>query len=308
VESELSDSVYWQAAIEHYHWDRMEDSARLIADHGIGDAGSMIHWFRAIEAEAVTRRRSIVQRLDSWLEFEFIPSETMGQHREFERWIIESMDEIAIRLGWDHRTPTRVAILAEEVDTEWSTHPYGYCTEKEPYMKICLPAYLMDDETEFRQAVAHEYAHVVSAELADGRAPRWLEEAVSVLVERSIDPKATEDIVDGTWPWLSPNQLELTLERRGDEDADADDVFMAYQQCGWIGKYLASLGDERRLGQLLREHTHEGAWRNLKLVLTGRDRADGALRAVYGFGTRTLFTQALNYVRESNPASTSPTR
>ena len=49
---EASDSAYWHAAIEHFHWDRMEESARLVADRGVGDAGSMLRWLRAIEAES----------------------------------------------------------------------------------------------------------------------------------------------------------------------------------------------------------------------------------------------------------------
>ena len=92
---EASDSAYWQAAIEHFHWDRMEESAQLVADRGVGDAGSMLRWLRAIEAEAVTRRRSVTQRLTDWLEFETIPSEAMGQEEAMATWVLESVDEIA---------------------------------------------------------------------------------------------------------------------------------------------------------------------------------------------------------------------
>ena len=42
-------------------------------------------------------------------------------------------------LGWDHSAPTMVSILAKECDAPWAVNPFGYCTDKYEFDKICLP-------------------------------------------------------------------------------------------------------------------------------------------------------------------------
>jgi hypothetical protein len=290
-----SDAPHWQAALEHYHWDRLEEAYREIFEHGIGEAGSYLRWYRLIEAEAITRRNSRVEQVTPWLTFEYIPDEVGPFRVELVEAMLRAADEVAVRLGWQHGQKTYLSILAEETDAPWATNPFGYCITKEPYEKICLPSYLIDDTEEFKQAVAHEYAHVISGTLSDNNAPRWLEEAVSVLAERRFDEPARQEFVQGIEPWLDPNELELMIEGSAEEE-DEDSVWLAYQQAGWIGRYLVSLADEKKLGVLLREHADESLIRNLKLALTGRDRFDGALRAVYGMSARQLFDQTLKWL------------
>jgi len=293
----VEESAYWDAALEHYHWDRVVEAFETIHLHGVGEAGSFIRWYRLIESEAFSRKISVQQAVNEWLTFEFVPSEVGDLADTLIQETLAACEEIGQRLGWDHSVPTLLAVLAEATDAPWATNPYGYCTDKENFMKICLPAYLVDDLEEFRQAVAHEYAHVITMNLADGQMPRWLEEAISVLAEHSLSSEAWEEFCEDDEAWLSPEDLEIQLESRGEEGADRDEVWYAYQQCGWIGRYLATLGDESKLGDLLREHAHEGFFRNIRLALTGRDRVDGALQATYGLTVRELFARALDYAR-----------
>jgi hypothetical protein len=307
------DSPQWQAALEQYRLDRVVEAMDLVREHGIGEAGSHLQSFRLIEAEALTRSRCRQIELAAWLTFEFLPDEVDGREQELGAAILQTCDAIAARLGWDHRQRTHLAILADEANAPWAVHPYGYCTEKEPYEKICLPAYLLDDPLEFRQAVAHEYAHVISAGLSKRNAPRWLEEAVSVLVERPLDEEARAAFVSGEIEWLDPHDLELTVSSDGEEPADseeeealADDVWLGYQQAGWIGRYMASLGGERRLGDLLRQHADEGVLLNLRLAFTGRERFDAALRKVYGMTAKELFARTLEWIGEPSQAVQGP--
>lgn len=293
----VQDSAYWESALEHYHWDRLEQAYSQIRHHGVGEAGSFLRWYRIIEAETITRRKSETMKVAPWLTLEFIPSEILDLRDDLIELAISACDEVAGRLGWDHRQETRLAILAEETDAPWAANPYGYCVSKEPYEKICLPNYLVDDPEEYAQAVAHEYAHVISAVLAEGYAPRWLEEALSVLVERRFDVETWDAFRSGEEPWLSPAELELTLDGRVDDTDDgAEDVWCAYQQAGWIGRYLASLGEEQKLGRLLRDVANESVGRNLRLSLFGKERVDGALQAVYGLDSRKLFAQAFDFL------------
>jgi hypothetical protein len=297
----VEESAFWEAALEHYHWDRMDQAFARIQQRGIGDAGVYHRWYRVIEAEAISRKYSRQQPITDWLSFEFVPDELDGMTEELTRRTLDACDEVAERLGWDHGVETHVAVLSEAADGPWAANPYGYCVEKEPYFKICLPSYLVEDLEEFSQAVAHEYAHVISTNLSDGHAPRWLEEAVSVLAERSLSPEAWEVFARDEQAWLDPDELELRLESRGDEESNGDEVWMAYQQCGWIGRYIASFSGEKRLGDLLREHTNESLFRNLRLAFQGKGRVDGAIEKVLGMSTPALFSQSLDYLRKNGP-------
>jgi hypothetical protein len=301
-QSPIDDTTRWESAIEHYHWDRLEEAYELIRHHGIGDAGSYIRWYRLIEAEHLSRLRSASIELAPWLRFEYVPEDVSGLSQHLANSALKSCEEIGRRLGWDHEVPTLIAVLAKEVDVPWSTHPFGYCADKYPYGKICLPDHLVDEPEEFAEAVAHEYAHVISSNLADGHAPRWLEESVSVLAEGHLDEEPAGKFRNDRSLWLSPDNLELAFSIPDEDDPDGQQVWMAYQQAGWIGRYLASIAPEKKLGDLLREHANESVWRNLTLKLSGKERFDGAIEAVYRRTTSELFEEAYDYLVASGKA------
>lgn len=287
-----ADTPHWEAAFECYYQDSVLEAYHEIRDHGVGEAGDLLRWFRVIEAEAITRERSRVLHVQPWLSLEYIPSESMGIERELARRTQSACDEVAQRLGWTHSVNTRLAVLAEETDAEWATNPYGYCISKEPFEKICLPNYLVDDPAEFCQAVAHEYAHVISTNVANDYAPRWVEEAVSVLVERRFDVDIWRGFRDIPGRWLSPAALEGALIDRRDEENAKDRIWMAYQQAGWIGRYLASLQGDNRLGVFLKEIANESPMTNIFRTLAGQDRTDAALKKTYRLSKRELYSRA----------------
>jgi len=296
------DSSHWHAALEHYHCDRLPEAYTQILEHGIGEAGGHLRWYRVIEAETITRQKSVTQKVNDWLAVEYVPEEVLDITASLER-ITVACDAVAARLGWEHGEATLISILAEETDAPWASHPYGYCVHKEEFEKICLPNYLLDDPDEFSQAVAHEYAHVISEALGDGYSPRWLDEALSVLIEHRFDAESWEAFCHGTAEWLSPGDLELTLEAGGDEDEGEDVIWRAYQQAGWIGRYLSSQKEEREFGRLLRKVADESPAWNFGRVLKGQDRVDAALRFVYGVGVNQLFRDALAYLRQQDGAT-----
>lgn len=287
------DLSIWEAAIDMYHQDRVVEAWDLISQLGIGDSGEYVRWYRVIEAEAVSRKGSQTLKLASWLTFEFVPREVLSLQKSLSKRALAACNRIAVRLAWSHGPPTRISILAEEADAPWAVFPYGYCVSKEPYEKICLPSYLADDPADFNRAVAHEYAHVIVSELSGGHAPRWLEESVAVLAEEDPSPADTGTILEH---WKDPDQLELALESRQIEDSPEDEVWYAYQQCGWIGRYLSNSGKDRGIRELLCAHQDEGMWTNLSLRLRGLDRVEGALRQTYRISVDQLFDAAKEYV------------
>lgn len=297
-----ADTPHWDAAFEHYYQDNIADAFRLIRDHGVGEAGDLLRWYRIIEAEAITREKSRVLEIEPWLSLEFVPDETMGLERELAQRTAGACNEVAGRLGWAHAVSTRLAVLAEETDAPWATNPYGYCVSKEPFEKICLPNYLVDDPSEFSQAVAHEYAHVISTNIADEYAPRWVEEAVSVLVERRFDLDTWTEFCEMPAAWLMPADLEIALVDRSDEDGAKDRIWMAYQQAGWIGRYLSHLQGDARLGAFLKEIANESPMANLLRAASGKDRTDAALKKVYGLTKRDLFQGARDWACALQPS------
>jgi hypothetical protein len=273
----------------------MEEAFDLIAEHGVGESGDLLKQYRLIEAEAITRRRSSLKQITEWLTLEYLPKDAMGHEDDLGRRVLAACNDIAARLGWKHTRHTRVAILAEETDAYWATYPFGYCASKEPYEKICLPNHLLDDKEDFHRAVAHEYAHVISCNVSEAHAPRWLEEAISVLAEGIFDAEIAVLFRQGKIPWLTPADLERVLESRGEDEAELDHVLRAYQQSGWIGRYLCSMGPESKLTEMLEEHTNDQVIRNLFLRLTGQSRTEGAMRKIYGQSVKSIFRNARKF-------------
>jgi hypothetical protein len=294
------DTPHWEAAFEHYYLDRIIEAFQEIRDHGVGEAGDLLRWYRVIEAEAITRNKSEIIDVTPWLSLEYVPEETMGIEVELASRTFDACSEVADRLGWTHGVKTLLSVLAEETDAPWATNPYGYCVSKEPYEKICLPNYLVDDLSEFSQAVAHEYAHVISTNIADEYAPRWVEEAVSVLVERRFDVETWRAFCSAQTTWLSPPDLEGVLVDRTDDDGTKDEIWMAYQQAGWIGRYLSNTYGDRQLGEFLREIANESPSFNLKRTLLAQDRTDAALKSIFGLTKRQLFTKSHTWVCQLN--------
>lgn len=288
--------VAWKVADEAYLWDRVEEAFDEIEDSGIGERSVSLSYFRMIEAEAITRRASDVHPVTEWLELELIPDE-LGMDLDavsLGTEVLASCTEVGRRLGYDFAAKTRVAFLAAEADAPWATAPYGYCVDKHPYEKICLPHHLLGRPKERWYAVAHEYAHVVSINLSQGHAPNWLGEAVSVLSERQFDPRAERLFAEGRWPWREPEKLEGMFDVT---HGDPDIVWRAYQQAGLIGRYLAETIGEKGLGDLLRAIGSERLVTQLIGRLLGRTRTDHALRRSCGFGERELFARTLGWIR-----------
>jgi hypothetical protein len=310
----------WTAAFKLDHQDKVSEAFALLRGAGLDQWGQYLKVYRMIEAEAITRGRARIEEASPWLTLEYIPYEVGDAAAAMRRMIGEACDTVARRLGVVHQHPARIAVMAEECDVPWATNPYGYCADKEPYAKVCVPVRLLDDPPEFMQTIAHEYAHVVSLSLSQGRAPRWLEEAVSVLAERSFDQGCWEDFVEDRVDWLPPGALELEfgfvrypdqadsgwndpmLLPEGPPVTPSDDagaMYLAYQQAGFIGRYLLGLADESRVGRLLREIGSQSLWRGLSVALRFRSRTDDALRRVYGLGEQELFDRTLDWLRRT---------
>lgn len=282
----IGERVEWQNVLEHYYWDRLEEAFRTAEALGAGLGAQGLRLYRMVEAEYMTRVRGTRRQVADWLEIEVIPDE-IELSNELIEGIASACDAIADKLGWEHGPQTLVSVLSDEADAPWTLGRYGYMVDKHPLDKICIPLRAARDPDALHEVVAHEYAHVISLNLSQGRVPRWLDEAVAMSAE--TDRKApAQDFVDGKAPWLSPRELEIAFGREQNDSG----LWWAYQQSHVIGEFLIALAGSARLGDLLRGFANNSGWTELKMAITGQPHEDEALREVYGIGLRELFERA----------------
>lgn len=300
----------WQIALDLYLADDVGPAVELINHAGLGEGGSYANWIWTLRAEAFTRSRSHVRRLGPVLNLEYTDSVALP----FPDWAAEAVTEecerLAARFRWDWDRHVRVTILHPATEDRTAPFGDGYCIEKDPYSKICLPSYLLENPSEFRASVRHEFMHVITTDLADGRAPSWLEESLSVAMEDPVPEEDRQLFATGAWPWLTPNNLEAALMELlpdfevdgvgptepavpdGDEWSEAADaplVERAYIQCGIIGETLLTIRDGETMRLLLNRLADPPPTDRLVTMLFLRDEVDQALRKLYGITRAELF-------------------
>jgi hypothetical protein len=280
----------WETVRELYWQDEVLKAWELALQAGLGAEAEHAEEFRLIEGEALTRKNSKIIPLGDEISLEFLPSEVDAP--KIGALALQACGAIRRRFGVQKTFPTLISILARAVSAPWATYPHGYCEDKYPYEKICLPHYLTERETEFSQAVAHEYTHVLSLNIAQGKLPTWLEEALSVLAEGTCDPEVTHAFQKGIIPWLSPSELECAFSK----DEDSAQRRYAYEQAGWVGQYLAETYGEDRFRFLMDRMAKPRWWWALANAFLGTTDVDWAIRETYGITLKELFERTRQWL------------
>lgn len=291
----IDDRADWQAPIALYDEDRMIEAYTAAADAGVGLAARYLPWYRMIEAEFLTRERAAITEVTSWLTVEAIPEEVGESLEPLIEVAKREFDGVATRLDYAHESNVRLAIMAIESDAPWTVGRFGFCVKKSPYFKICIPSFLLGNDEELARTLRHEYAHVVTGTLSNGRVPRWLDEAIAMVAEGAVAPQPRAAFRSGKRKWLDPSSLAVAFRRDGEEAR----VWWAYQQAGLIGEYLAQTYGERTLGALLRAFANNSVWTELMLVLRGKPPVAEALDEAYHLSVEELFEGALNWLQQT---------
>ncbi len=210
--------------------------------------------------------------------------------------IIDACDHVARRFGYEHGPPVMVSALAAESNVPWMPGRHGYCIDKHPYDKICVPNYSLHDHDDLEHVVQHEYAHVISLNLSQGQCPHWLDEAVAMVAGGGVDRRAWRLLSAGVAEWRDPVSLDMAFMRNREDDGERQDVWLAYQQSAVIGFYLSSLKGEKGLADLLRGYSNNTLMQDILMRVRGVTGTDEALKEVYGFGTRELFEKAREWL------------
>lgn len=272
----------WKEAIEAYYWDRMPEAFAVAQALGAGYGGAALRWYRMIEGEALTREQAEVREQTPWLTIEAVPIDESDDARYLT--IQEACEGVARLLEWDFSMGVRATILLPEVDAPWHEARFGYCVDKYPYDKICLPQAAAMDPHSLARVAAHEFTHVVTLNLTGGRIPHWLDEGLAMLME-SAGPRPIRH-------WLEPNALNAAFEADRREAVGLSRSGDAYSQAAVLVRHLLHVGGREKIAQLLRAFTNNGLWDEIKINLLGEPSVEEALHEVYGLGQRELFEAA----------------
>jgi len=279
----IGDRGVWKEAIRAYYADEVDQAIGLVEDLGATFGGAALDWYRLIEGEALTRRRGTIREIEPWLRLEAIDSELPGVDH-LSDVLREACQSVAERLGWDFEVPVLVSILTGEADAPWHSARYGYAMDKVPYDKVCLPRAIAFDEAELAAVTRHEFAHIVTLNKTDNRAPTWLEEGISQLMEGREPSRSMT--------WLSPEELHFAFGVDRREAANMRGVGDAYAQSLSVVSAMYDLKGDEGIRHLLGAFTNNSLWDEVKINLFDASATEEAIREVYGLGVAELFEQA----------------
>ena len=283
----LGDTADQKLVSELYYQDKVVEAYERSLEVGAIGAGASLGFFRLIEGEALTRQVSEITDIDPHLKLEF----NHPDRQALAAIVVAVCQEVAGRLGWNFEADTMISILVPEANVPWHSARYGYMMDKYPYDKVCLPADSISDDRHLRRVLAHEYAHVVTLNLTQNRAPHWVEEGISTLIEGPFDPASTTRFHTSESTWREPRDLEnaFNAERRNGENREK--IRDAYDQAHLLLNFLHQAQGDEGLKKFLRAFTDNSIWDEVKIQL-GTDPADEALRQIYKITQADLFLQA----------------
>ena len=269
-----------------YYEDKVTGAYDVASTQAGAFGGSMLRDYARLEGEALTRKLGQRAKLAPWLEFEWVDAE-LPHHEAVGQVVLHAVSETNRRLQWDASESVLVSVLTTEADTrEYG----GYCVDKVPYDKICLPRSACSHPERLAHVVAHEAAHVVVLNTAQKVAPQWLDEGIACLMEGRDAATASARLTSHD-AWRAAFQMGGAFEVDRRDPTETPGVTAAYDEATVLASYLHSLKGDEGLVELLKGMAPKF---NLGFVfkrLARMDPVDMALRQVYGFGQRELFAK-----------------
>lgn len=287
------DTANWSVVYTLYEEDKLEAAQDVLNGMGHGMAGGRyLSLVRLVESEVRPRVLGTRISLASDLDLEYMPEEQGHSIESISQKILSVTQGERSRFGWQGRDKVLVTLLSIDNDAPWATGRFGYCTAKADYFKICVPYHATLDTTRFANVLAHEFAHVISMSESKGRISNWLGEGFSVYASQDLNEHSKLLFLHSSKAWLAPEALELQF--RPSLDLGTKEKWLAYQQSGWLVRFLVRLKGEAELVRLFAEYADEGILRNLKLLALGESKTRDAIHHVYGLGLEEFFSKARN--------------
>jgi len=291
----INTGLVTKEVLEAYYWDRMEAAYEGALAMGTGITGEGARLYRQIEGEWLTRKVAKNIQIEDWLNIEFSESE-ITYTDDLGKIVADSCREAGRRLDYKNASGILITVLTDEADAPWVPGRSGYFVDKYPYDKICIPRRAALDPDDLRKVLMHEYAHAAVLNLANGHAPRWLNEMIAVTIEGGPDPEAMKAFATGKHPWLKPVDLGVNYlaERSGDT---RELVYLAYAQSACIGAYIVAEFGEASFHKLLTSFADNSFLKELAMRAANVNPADEAIKETYRVNERQLFDAALNWLK-----------
>ncbi len=293
----VGESGAWRQVSEAYYWDRLNEAEEIVRRLGAGAQGIGGQWMRLIEAEAITRKSSSVSRINDWLELELIEEECppLG---ELGAEIEASCLGVARRFGWTPGPLVRVMVMAQHADTPWTPGRHGFCVDKHPFEKVCIPYASLRSSEELDNVIRHEFAHVMTLNWAQGGCPLWLDEAIAMISAEGPASGAKNRFRRGDWEWLEPHPLSAAFGLDRTDSHGQALVWQAYQQSAVIGQWMLNQAGPEGVGKVLEALGTGGFWPRLVRRALGQEEEDHALRQVFGLDSGGIFDTVLESLHE----------
>lgn len=287
----------WKLVSESYYWDRLEEAEAIAQRLGAGAQGIGGQWMRLIEAEAITRRESTVAKINDWLELELIEEECPPA-MELGAEIEASCQAVANRFGWTPGPLVRVMVMAKDADTPWTPGRHGFCVDKHPFEKICIPYGSLNSAEELDHVIRHEFAHVMTLNWAQGGCPIWLDEAIAMISAEGPASGAKNRFRRGQWDWLDPHPLSAAFGLDRTDSHGQALVWQAYQQSALIGQWMLEEAGPAGIGRVLQELGTGGFWPRLMRRALGQEEVDHALRQAFGQNSEEVFDSVWDWLQQ----------
>lgn len=285
-------SVGWKIVLDLYYEDRIQEAFNEAVALGVGEAAYGTRMYRMVEAEYRSFGVSEVHDVTEILSVE-LPKELEESDKEFVlRAAREELESVFSSMGYEAIEKVRLSLLMPESQAMWNPYRSGYCVDKVPFDKVCLPVSMIGNEPAFRGALRHEYSHVVNLNLAQGHMPTWMEEAIAMIMEGNLSGQYLAALRTGAATWRNPRDLDALFAGDRRVATTQNGIWEAYQQSGMIGQYLVALKGKSGLGELGRAFSDNSVLQEIKMRLTGQTPADEALRETFGMGLDEVFDAA----------------
>ncbi len=287
----------WSVVQEDYYWDRIEPAYDAAKSLGSGSMGVGMTTFRLIEAEWVTRQVSEIREVNEWLQIEWVPDDADMPFSAIAAEAVRSCEKVCYDFGYKDRPKVLITLLARTANTPWAPGRHGFCMDKYPYEKVCIPSALTRDIADMDEVIRHEYAHVMNMNRSNGLCPIWLDEAAAMTAGGDLQRESLEKFASGEWPWVDPVTLSQGFQQNRESKDGREIVWRAYQQSAAIGEYLRLLQGLEGIGRLMDGYANNSLIVDLFIRLKGEEPTEEALNEVYDFGIEALFHRCLEQIK-----------
>lgn len=287
----LQTSVHWDAALNLFDQDKVEEAWNLIKDADIGDGANLMEAAHIIEGEYLTGLRSQILTVAPDLEVEAIESELPCSLQQLGEMARSGRNRVANVLG-NLQGHLLVTVLSREAMTPAPFAELGYVRPSALGFKMCISPEASGNTALLESAIASLEAARAAFQMSDGKAAPWLLTAAMAASGERVQPGTRRSFCAGELPWLKPKDLSARVAGRSSEEERLPTFRVARSQSLLIGQHVMEKLGDRGLRRLIAFHVPRDPIQFMA-ALFAADATKAACKWVYGYAPEKLFEDAL---------------